>query len=66
MIETLKEFWINETTKEIIKDALTGTISKIKFVQKISQSCIINTELSQEDRISLTLFTPTMAKIIRE
>lgn len=46
MIDTLKEFWINETTREIIKGVLSGTISKIKFIGEISKPFIIDSKIN--------------------
>lgn len=66
LFNTLEEFRIDRKTLTIVKDTLSGTISKVKFMGEASDPFEIDTGVRQGDGLSPLLFNIVLEKIIRE
>lgn len=65
LYKILEEFGIDRKTRAIIRQTLTGTISKVKFMGDISDPFDIQTGVRQGDGLSPLLFNIVLEKIIR-
>ena len=66
LFNILVEFGIDAKTTAIIKQTLTGTHSKVKFMGEISKKFEIKTGVRQGDGLSPVLFNCVLEKTIRE
>lgn len=65
LFNALEEFGIDRKTREIIKQTLTDTISKVKFHGEVSDPFEIKTGVRQGDGLSPILFNIILEKIMR-
>lgn len=66
LFNILVEFGVDTKTTEIIKQTLTDTRSKVKFMGELSKEFEIKTGVRQGDGLSPVLFNCVLEKIIRE
>lgn len=66
LFQTLREFGLDNKTREIIQSTLSNTSSKVKFRTEISESFEIRTGVRQGDGLSPLLFNCALEKVIRE
>lgn len=63
--KVIREFGVKSKLANIIRETLTGTISKVKFMGEVSQSFEIKTGVRQGDGLSPLLFNCVLEKIVR-
>ena len=66
LIEILGELGLDKKTTNIIKETLTETKSKVKFMGEQSKTFKIDTGVRQGDNLSSLLFNCVLEKIVRE
>ena len=66
LFDTLEEYSVDRKTKSLIKQTLSDTTSKIKFLGEISEPFEIHTGVRQGDGLSPLLFNIVLDKIIKE
>lgn len=66
LFDTLEEYGVDRKTSSLIKQTLTDTTSKIKFMGEISEPFEIHTGVRQGDGLSPLLFNIVLDKIIKQ
>ena len=66
LFDTLEEYSVDRKTMSLIKQTLSDTISKIKFLGEISEPFEIHTGVRQGDGLSPLLFNIVLDKIIKK
>lgn len=66
LFQILEERGLDPKTREIIKQTLIGTKSKVKFVGEISEPFDIRTGVRQGDGLSPILFNVVLDKVMKE
>ena len=62
----MEEFGIDQKTRRITEQTLSGTTSKVKFMGETSEQFEIKTGVRQGDGLSPILFNTVLEKIIKE
>lgn len=66
LFSVLKEFNLDSKTTNLIKETLSNTYSKVKFMGELSESFEIKTGVRQGDGLSPLLFNCALEKVVRE
>jgi Reverse transcriptase (RNA-dependent DNA polymerase) len=66
LFNILEELGLDSKTLQLIKETLTDTTSKVKFMGEISEPFIVKTGVRQGDGLSPLLFNLVLDKVIKE
>lgn len=66
LFNILEELGLDSKTLRLIKESLTDTVSKVKFMGEISEPFLIKTGVRQGDGLSPLLFNIVLDKVIKE